>query len=52
MQRKNRKKKIALILPTKPRDGGQHQYALVVVQCLIEKMGPEYEIEALSGNSF
>ena len=52
MQRKNRKKKIALILPTKPRDGGQHQYALVVVQCLIEKMGPEYEIVALSGNSF
>lgn len=52
MQRKNRKKKIALILPTKPRDGGQHQYALVVVQCLIEKVGPEYEIVALSGNSF
>ena len=46
------KKKIGLILPTSPRDGGEHQYAVLVVTCLLERAGVEYELIALCGNSF
>ena len=39
-------------MPTKPQDGGQHQYALLAVQCLLEKNGIDYDLVALSGNHF
>lgn len=47
-----KKKNIGLILPTKPEDGGQHQYALLVVMCLLEKRDTAYNLIALCGNSF
>lgn len=46
------KRRIGLILPTKPKDGGQHQYALLAVRCLLEKNGIDYDLTALCGNSF
>lgn len=46
------KLKIGLILPTKPQDGGQHQYAVLAVQCLAEKNGINYNLVALCGNNF
>lgn len=46
------KKKIGLILPTKPWDGGQHQYALLVVNCLLEKADTDYDLVVLCGTSF
>ena len=42
-----KKKNIGLILPTKPEDGGQHQYALLVVMCLLEKRDTAYNLIAL-----
>ena len=47
-----KKKRIGLILPTTPKDGGQHQYALTVVQSLVEKNEVEYELIVLCGNTF
>lgn len=46
------KKKIGLILPTNPENGGQHQYALLVVKCLLEKVGKDYDLVVLYGTSF
>lgn len=46
------KKKIGLILPTKPQDGGQHQYALLVVNALIKKKDTDYEVVVFCGNDF
>ena len=46
------KKKIGLILPTKPQDGGQHQYAVLVVQSLYEKRETDYDLVVLCGTSF
>ena len=45
-------KKLALILSTKPEDGGQHQYSMLVAECLWEKAGVDYELIVLCGNSF
>ncbi|GFI26532.1 N-acetylgalactosamine-N,N'-diacetylbacillosaminyl-diphospho-undecaprenol 4-alpha-N-acetylgalactosaminyltransferase [Lachnospiraceae bacterium] len=47
-----KKKKIGLILPTSPRNGGEHQYAVFVVTCLLERAGIDYELIALCGNRF
>ena len=46
------RKKIGLVLSTKPSDGGQHQYALLIVECLLEKDGIDYDLVVLCGNSF
>lgn len=46
------KRRIGLILPTEPQDGGQHQYALLVAQCLLEKNRIDYDIVVLCGNNF
>lgn len=43
-------KKIGLILSTKPRDGGQHQYAVLVMESLINKK--DMDLVVLSGNAF
>ncbi|MDY2698576.1 MAG: glycosyltransferase family 1 protein [Lachnospiraceae bacterium] len=47
-----KKRNIGLILPTKPEDGGQHQYALLIVTCLWERKDTDYNLIALCGNSF
>jgi len=44
------KKKIGLILSSKPQNGGEHQYALLVVDCLLKKK--DYELVVLCGNLF
>lgn len=46
------KKKIGLVLPTRPQDGGQHRYALLVMQCLVAKADIYYDLVVLGGNSF
>lgn len=46
------KKNIALLLATKPQDGGQHQYALLVVKCLLERADTGYHLVAFCGNTF
>ncbi len=47
-----RKKRIGLILLTEPRDGGEHQYAMLVVKCLQERNRIDYELIVLCGNAF
>lgn len=46
------KKKIGLILQTEPKYGGQHQYAVLVMQCLLERGAADFELVVLAGNSF
>ena len=46
------KKKIGLILQTEPKYGGQHQYAVLVMQCLLERGAEDLELVVLAGNSF
>ncbi len=43
-------KKIGLILSSKPRDGGQHQYAVLVMKSLIEQK--DIDLVVFSGNAF
>lgn len=43
-------KKIALILSTRPRDGGQHQYAMLIVESLVDKK--DIDLVVFSGNAF
>lgn len=45
-------RKIGLILYTEPRDGGQHQYALQVAECLLDKANIDYTLLAVCGNQF
>lgn len=45
-------RKIGLILQTEPKDGGQHQYAVTIVECLLEKLNVDYELVAFCGNHF
>lgn len=45
-------KRMALILPTKPEDGGQHQYALLIVNSLLKWMNIRYQLTVLCGNRF
>lgn len=45
-------KKIALILLTEPRHGGQHQYALMAMECLVERADKDLELLVLCGNPF
>ncbi len=45
------KKRIAILLATKPQDGGQHQYALLIVECLLDR-SDEYDLLAFCGNDF
>lgn len=45
-------KKIALVLFTRPEDGGTHQYAVLAVECLLEGMYRDYELVAICQNSF
>lgn len=45
-------KKIALVLSTTPKDGGKHQYAVLVVECLVEGMRTDYELVAICLNPF
>lgn len=44
------RKKIGLMLSTKPQYGGEHQYALMVVECLLKN--EDYELLVLCGNLF
>ena len=46
-----KKKKIAVILLSSPQDGGAHQYALLLMECLME-MRAEYDIVAICNNRF
>ena len=46
------KKKIGLILPSRPKDGGEHQYAVLAAQCLSERAGKDFDLIVLSGNAF
>ena len=46
-----RKKKVAVILLSLPQDGGGHQYAFLMMECLKE-MQNKYEIVAICGNWF
>lgn len=45
-------KKIAMILTTTPQLGGGHQYATYVAECLVKNMNQDYELIAISYNSF
>jgi len=45
-------KNIALVLSTKPEDGGEHRYALLVADCLLQQMGGDYQLLALCSNRF
>lgn len=45
-------KKIALVLISNPTDGGQHQYAMLVVRALLEKADKKLELVAICGNPF
>ncbi len=45
-------KKIAVVLATIPQAGGSHQYAMLMMECLKEKQGIEYELLAICGNRF
>lgn len=40
------RKKIGLLLPTRPQDGGQHQYALLIMNALVKKKDADYDLVA------
>lgn len=45
-------KKIGVILSTTPQWGGQHQYAMLILECLLKYNREKYEIEGLCGNRY
>lgn len=45
-------KKIGIILTSAPREGGEHQYAVQVAECLRKNQGSEYELIGICSNSF
>lgn len=47
-----KKKRIAMILPTIPQLGGAHQYASLVMECLVENQGLEYDLVAICNTPF
>ncbi len=46
------RKKIGLLLPTRPQDGGQHQYALLIMNALVKKKDADYDLVAFCGNDY
>lgn len=45
-------KKIGIVLYTEPYMGGEHQYALIMAECLMKLVKAQYEIIAIIGNQF
>ncbi|MCX4353392.1 MAG: glycosyltransferase family 1 protein [Lachnospiraceae bacterium] len=51
MERNKRKKKIVVLLDTDPTWGGEHQYALTLMEC-VKKADRNIEFQAVCGNRF
>lgn len=47
-----KKTRIAMILPTLPQLGGSHQYAMLLMKCLMENKEAEYELVAICHTPF
>lgn len=47
-----KKKKIAVVLSVKPQNGGEFQYASLIVQCMQKLSGKQFEVIAICTNRF
>lgn len=46
------RKKVAVVLSTRPECGGEHQYVSVLMECLIEIAGNDMELVAVCANRY